>query len=136
MTSYKGQTVLTSKDKRTTLYFDKSGKLVQQNFHNTGFMHDGRTEVSRFKYNEKTGQLQSREDYNNQTKTTVRTEYISPKGAKAGTTKTVGQPRVIEEMDAQGKIFRKKKKKITITKIEIKGGIAVKTTTIQSRPVK
>ena len=136
MTSYGDKTVLTSKDKRTTLYFDESGKLVQQNFHNTGFMRDGRTEVSRFKYNEKTGQLQSREDYNNQTRTTVRTEYISPKGVKVGTTKTVGQPRVVEEMNAQGQISRTTEQEITITKIEIKGGIAVKTTTIQSRPVK
>ncbi len=136
MTSYKGQTVLTSKDKRETLYFDKGGKLVQQNFHNTGFMKDGRTEVSRFKYNEKTGQLQSREDYNNQTRTTVKTEYVSPKGLKAGTTKVASQPRVVEEMNAKGEISRTKEQEITTTKIEIKGGIAVKTTTVQRQTVK
>lgn len=136
MTSYKGQTVLTSKDKRETLYFDKSGKLVQQNFHNTGFMKDGRTEVSRFKYNEKTGQLQSREDYNNQTRTTVKTEYVSPKGLKAGTTKTVGKPQVRQEMDSQGRTTTFKEQETITTKIEIKGGIAVKTTTVQRQQVK
>ena len=135
-TGHDGKTVLTSKDKRETLYFDKSGKLVQQNFHNTGFMKDGRTEVSRFKYNEKTGQLQSREDYNNQTRTTVKTEYVSPKGLKAGTTKTVGKPQVRQEMDSQGRTTTFKEQETITTKIEIKGGIAVKTTTIQSRPVK
>ena len=136
MTSYQGKTVLTSKDKRTTLYFDKSGKLIQQNFHNTGFMKDGRTEVSRFKYNEKTGQLQSREDYNNQTKTTVRTEYLSPKGVKADERRIVHTPTVIQEMDSNGKVSTIKEQEIETVKVEIKGGVAVKTTTIQRRPVK
>lgn len=131
-----GRTVLVSEDGKTTLYFDKSGKKIQENFHNTGFMKDGRTEVTRYNYNEKTGQLKSKETYNNQTRTTVRTEYVPAKGLKAGTTKTESAPKTVEEMNSKGEISRSKEKEITTVKIEIKGGTAVKTTTIQRQTVK
>lgn len=131
-----GRTVLISEDGKTTLYFDKTGKRIQENFHNTGFMRDGHTEVTRYNYNEKTGQLKSKETYNNQTRTTVKTEYIPAKGLKAGTTRTESAPKTVEEMNAKGEVSRTKEKEITTVKIEIKGGTAVKTTTIQRQTVK
>lgn len=130
-----GKTILESSDGRTTLYFDAGGKKIQENFKNSGFWRDGHTEVTRYAYNGDTGQLKSKETYNNQTGTSVKTEYLPQKGLKAGTSKSE-KVQVQDEMDSNGRTTRRKEKIVVTTKVEMKGGIAVKTTTTQRVPVK